>query len=302
MNAMTEQTSLNVSAAGGITGSAVLIDLNISMWVGRKTDRKNQQKIITDSGASSAHAAHVTKKLFVDNPKLEEITRRANACRGYIHEKTLPWMGDLRLLPTSSFLKVIEDLNFLKSEFDAAVTDFLKDYDLQISAQAFKLGALFDKAQYPTKEELLGKFSIAWNVLPLPEAGDFRVDMENELKRNLQEAYEKAMNDRIVSSMKLMWGRLKECLEHLVDRLGTGDNGKNNIFRDSMLENAKELVTMLKDFNLINDPAMEYARQQLLSLIDNVEPDELRKNDAVRADVRENARAILGKFDFGTLE
>lgn len=303
MNAMTEAANLeiNVNAAGGLTASAVLIDLNISVWVGRKSDRKNQQKIIEDNGAASADAAHVTKKLFVDNPKLEEIMRKANAARGYIGDKTLPWMGDLKLLPMSSFLKVIEDLSALRDDFDAAVNDFLSDYDIAITAQAFKLGALFDRTQYPSAEELRTKFSMNWNVLPLPAAGDFRVEAENHLKKELQDAYTKAMNDRVNQSMALMWGRLKECIQHLVDRLGKGDDGKKNIFRDSMLENAKELVNLLKDFNLTNDPQMEQARRELNALIEHVEPDDLRKNDAVRDDVRKNASAILDKFSFGGL-
>lgn len=299
MNAMTEMTNLNV--AGGITGSAVLIDLSISVWVGRKTDKKNTAKIVQDNGAASSDAAHVTKKLFVDNPKLEDIMRKANAARTYIGEKTLPWMGDLRLLPMASFLRVTEDLAALRDEFDKAVACFLTDYDLQISAQAFKLGALFDRAQYPTKEELQGKFAITWNVLPLPEAGDFRVDAEKQLKKELMDAYSKAMDSKIKQSMAIMWGRLKECLDHLVDRLGAREDGKPNIFRDSMLENAKELVNLLKDFNLTGDPEMEKARQQLHALIDSVEPDELRKNDAIRDDVRKNAAAIRDKFNFGAI-
>lgn len=299
MNAMTENTNLNIAAnIGGITASAVLLDLNISVWVGRKTDRKNQKKIVDDAGAKATDAAHVTKKLFVDNPKLEEIMRRATALRSYVADHTLPWMGDLKLLPMSSFLKVMADLETLRDDFDKSVRDFLQDYDIQITAQAFKLGSLFDRAQYPSAEELQGKFSVAWHVMPLPEAGDFRVDAENHLRKELQDAYNKAMQDRIESSMAIMWGRLKECISHLIDRLGTREDGKPNIFRDSMLENAKELVNLLKDFNLANDPAMEQARQQLHALIDSVEPGELRKNDAIRDDVRKNAAAILDKFNF----
>lgn len=301
MNAMTEQIHLNVS--GGLTASAVLLDLDISVWVGRKTDKKNQRKIVDESGAKTSDAAHVTKKLFVDNPKLEEIMRRATATRTYVAERTLPWMGDLKLLPMSRFLQVSEDLARLRDEFNDAVDDFLRDYDLQISAQAFKLGTLFDRTQYPSADELRHKFAITWNVLPLPEAGDFRVDAENTLKREMQEAYNKAMSERIESSMRVMWGRLHECLTHLIDRLGYKEDGKPNIFRDSMLQNAKDLTGLLKDFNLANDPELERARQQLNALLDGVEPDELRKNDLIREDVRKNAADILSKldFDFGGL-
>lgn len=301
MNAinLAEMNKLNVQTnIGGITASAVLIDLNISVWVGRKTDRKNQRKIIDEAGAKANDAAHVTTKLFVGNPKLEEVTRRASAARAYVADRTLPWMGDLKLLPMTQFLQVTQALEALKDDYYAAVNDFLCDYELQITAQAFKLGTLFNRTQYPSEAELRSKFSMSWNVLPLPTSGDFRVDAENALKRELQEAYDKAMQERIEDSMRTMWGRLKECLDHLVDRLGHSDDGKPNVFRDTMLENAKELVNLLKDFNLANDPALEKARVQLHSLIANVDSEELRKNKAVREDVRANAKAILDKFSF----
>jgi hypothetical protein len=132
----------------------------------------------------------------------------------------------------------------------------------------------------------------------LPTSGDFRVDAEQDLRDSLREQYERAMNDRINVSMNTMWGRLKECLEHMVDRLGKDEGGKNKIFRDSMLENAKELVNLLADFNISKDPNMERVRMQLHHLIDNVEPEELREHPAIREDVRRNVEDILSKFKF----
>lgn len=298
MNAIVEKTQLQTAdAIGGLVASAVLVDLNISVWVGRKTDKKNTKKVVEDAGATSNDAAHVTKKLFVGNPKLEEVMRRATAARAYVADRTLPWMGDLKLLPMTQYLTFQDDMEDLKAEFDNAVNDFLKDYDIQVSAMAFKLGALFDRKEYPSAHEIRNKFDMSWSISPLPAAGDFRVEAEAELRKNLQRAYQEQMEKRIQSSMTTMWTRLKETLEHMVDRLGETD-GKPNIFRDSMLENAKELVNLLRDFNLANDPKMEQARKQLMAIIDGVEPDELRKNKDVRADVRANVSDILSKFNF----
>jgi hypothetical protein len=293
MNAMTE-----INAVGGLVASSVLVDLNISVWVGRKIDRGNTRKVVADNHARSSSAALVTKKLFVDNPKLEEINRVANKSRTYVSSVSLPWMGDMKLLPMSRFLDFQETMRALSDEFYTAVKDFLKDYDVQVSAMAFKLGTLFERSEYPTDKELATKFSFGWNISPLPTSGDFRVDAEQDLRDSLREQYERAMNDRINVSMNTMWGRLKECLEHMVDRLGKDEGGKNKIFRDSMLENAKELVNLLADFNISKDPNMERVRMQLHHLIDNVEPEELREHPAIREDVRRNVEDILSKFKF----
>jgi hypothetical protein len=293
MNAMTEP-----SVIGGLTASAVLVDLNVSEWVGRKLDKGNTDKVVKDNNATSKDAARVTKHLFVGNPKLEEVLKRSAKARTYVANNTLPWMGTLKLLPMSKFLQFQEDMGELQAEFHGAVDAFLKDYDIQVAAMAFKLGGLFDRNEYPPAELLRHKFNFAWHVMPLPASGDFRVETEAALRANLRDAYIEATNQRVAESMSAMWARLRECLEHMMDRLGRNKDGKPNIFRDSMLENAKELVNLLKDFNITHDPQMEKARQELCMLIDGVEPDELRKSMPIREEVKANVAAILSKFQF----
>lgn len=283
---------------GGLVSSAILVDLNISTWTGRKTAKDETKKVVQEAGAKASDAAHVTKKLFVGNPLFDEITKQSNRMRTYVLNYTLPWMGDLRLLAIANFEKFQDDMGSMKNDFDAAVEKFCKDYDVQVSAAAFKLGSMFDRNEYPPASAIRSKFRVHWDFSPVPTSGDFRVDAENRLRQEMQEVYERAMQERVESSMRSMWERLHECLTHLADRLGKKEDGKNNIFRDSMLENAKELVNLLEVFNITGDQQLEQARRKLLSAIDGVEPDELRKNDNIRADVKSQVDEILQKFSF----
>lgn len=284
---------------GGLVASSILVDLNISTWTGRKTAKNETKKVVQDAGAKSSDAAHVTKKLFVDNPLFADITSKSNAMRNYVINCTLPWIGDLRLLSIANFEKFQGDMNSMKDAFDEAVDKFCKDYDVQVSAMAFKLGNMFNRAEYPSAANIRHKFNVRWDFSPLPTSGDFRVDAENRLKQEMQAVYERAMEERVRESMKSVWERLHECLTHLADRLGHKEDGKPNIFRDSLLGNAKELVNLLEVFNITQDQQLEAARRKLLAAIDNVEPEELRKNDDIRKDVKSQVDEILNKFDFG---
>lgn len=298
MNAINEQGLAEANVLGGLVASFILVDLTISEWVGRKTDKKNTHKIVADNNAKAKDAAHVTKKLFVENAKLEEIGKAVGAIRTYVDDMTVPWIGKLKLLPMARYMEFQEHMGELEAEFYVRVNAFLTDYDTQIAAMAFTLGSLFNRAEYPTEQEIRGKFSVGWNYLPVPTAGDFRVDAENALRQNLQEAYTKAMNKQVEDTMALMWGRLQECLSHLLDRLGTKEDGKPNIFRDTLIGNAKELVNLLGVMNITNDPQMEMARRQMHALLDGVEPDELRKNKHIRDDVRASVKDLMDKFSF----
>lgn len=280
---------------GGIVSSSVLIDLNISMWTARKTDKGSTKKVIADNGAKANDAALVTKRLFVDNPKLEAIGTAAGAARHYVAENSLPWMGNLKMVPLANLQKFTDDLNEYKSQFDKAVVDFLSDYGLQINAMAFKLGNLFKRDEYPTMMEISPKFAMNWTVMPLP-ATDFRVQAEQQLRDELKERYEQAMQDRLTEAMGTLWERLRECLARMADRLGYREDGKPNIFRDSLVTNALELVELLRVLNVTGDENLERARKSLEKAMLGIDPGTLRDSPEVRESLQKKVQGIMDKF------
>jgi hypothetical protein len=58
------------------------------------------------------------------------------------------------------------------------------------------------------------------------------------------------------------------------------------------------LCDLTKALNVTNDVALETARSQLEQLLVGVTPTDLRKNEAIRQDVKRNVDAILDKFNF----
>jgi hypothetical protein len=176
-----------------------------------------------------------------------------------------------------------------------------------VSAAAFQLGALFDREEYPEPDTIERKFQFSVNFLPVPTAGDFRVDIGEEAKQELIASCNNAYNDRLDLAMKDAWGRLHEQLLRMSDRLSDLDtprelkNGEKvftKVFRDSLVENAVELVDLLKHFNLTNDPSMERARVELSDAIMYHDADDLRNHPESRAVVKSKVDAILNKFNF----
>jgi hypothetical protein len=107
--------------------------------------------------------------------------------------------------------------------------------------------------------------------------------------------------------MKDAWGRLHEQLLRMSDRLADLDtprelkNGEKvftKVFRDSLVENAVELVDLLKHFNLTNDPSMEQARVALNDAINYHDADDLRNHPEARVEVKSKVDEILNKFNF----
>ena len=281
-----------------IASSAMLVELNISTWTARKLDKKVSAEVDLAKGTKTS-AVNVNKNLLAGTGFLDTITKYAANARAWHLSQTLPWSDNgLRLLPVSNFITYKEQLNTLETNFNALVEKFIVAYPNLVSAAAFQLGALFNRDEYPDADKVANKFKFNCNFLPVPTAGDFRVDINEESKQELIASCNNAYQDRLNSAMKDAWSRLHEHLLRMSDRLSDGEEGKNKIFRDSLIENAVELVDLLKHFNLTNDPSMEQARLDLRDAINDHDAQDLRENFVAREAVKSKVDEILGKFSF----
>lgn len=290
----------NVSA---LSRSGLLVTVNISTYSGRKQDKRTQAEVVTAKGSGSARAASVYKHLFSDCPELDAITKFQARARARHYELTLPWSDSgVRLLPAASLLDYKAEMNRYVDAFELLVEKFLDKYDLLVSASAFKLGTLFDRSEYPKREDVARRFSFVLDFAPLPTAGDFRVDVENEALQDLADAYERRMADRLAAAQQDAWSRTYEALSRLKDRLTLNEDGSRKTFHATTVTNAQDLCEALTQLNITQDPALEKARRQLEEALMGVAPETLRKEEGERLVVLEKVSAILDAFDFGETE
>jgi hypothetical protein len=269
------------------TLNACLCELNISTWTARKLDRKASKEVKDNKGAMSDDAARVNKNLMAGMDNLKNITDYVAATRVEFYRMTLPWSDSgQRLIPMMQFFELKRWIDERETEFTNLVANFLIEYPTLISAQAFQLGTLFSRAEYPSVEEITDKFRFNVTFLPLPTSGDFRIDAPREVVSALEQEYVNIMDARVKATNQELWGRLHATLTHMSERLGRDESGKKNVFRDTMLENAVELCDLLKRLNVTNDPDLERARAYIESKLLGVEAKELREEDSIRDEIK----------------
>lgn len=272
-----------------INNSAVIVDLNISVWTGRKMDKKVSEQVDADN-QTKTRAGNYHKKLLAGTTAFDDVHKLVGAIRQWHYANTLPWADNgQRLLPMANFFDYKAQLSAYEQEFNNTVDKFYQEYNTLVSAAAFSLGNLFDPNDYPSIEEIKGKNSFRYVISPVPDSGDFRVDIPEQYRKEL----EAISNERVNAAMKDVWDRLHECLSHMSKKLA---GNEKQIFRDSLVDNVVELCGMLSKLNVTNDPKLEAARQEVEKMLCGVTPNELRKNDDVRKDVKARVDQILGMF------
>jgi hypothetical protein len=137
--------------------------------------------------------------------------------------------------------------------------------------------------------------------MPVPKAGDFRIDVGNDAQRELQDKLSKLADERVEAAMADARERLKAHLDRMMERLKVEEvNGKvvRSRIHDSLVEGGLELCDALKSLNIINDPKLEQARVELAKLLSTVDTDDLRKHNSARAEVRTQVAEISQLFNF----
>lgn len=275
-----------------IGSNAMLIDLNISVWTGRKMDKKVSEEVDASKG-TKARAGNYHKKLMAGSDKLENIQKIVTAVRSWNYQQTLPWSdGCSRLLPMKNFFNYKETLNNFENQFNQAVDEFITEYPQLVSGSAFTLGDLFDRGEYPTADSLKEKFRFKFVFSPVPDAGDFRIEVEDEAKAELEAQYKSYYEQKLADAMADAWTRLHETLTHISERLDYTDENKKK-FWDSTITNATELCSLLSNLNVTNDPKLEDARQKLEKALSGVEPSDVRESEAIRTSVKSKVDDIL---------
>lgn len=269
---------------------ALLVQLNVSQWTARKYDKKATKEVINNHGTTAA-AGRFNKALLPMSDLLENIHKKTTHIRTKYYDNTLPWgMDGTMMLPTSNYLSFMSDFRKEKGEWNSLVQDFIDNYDsLKLDAQRI-LGSLYDHSDYPPVLELRHKFHMDMAVFPVPSS-DFRVSIGSEELTRIQQDVERRVKEAEQAALKDVWQRLFDRVKHMAEKLAD----PKAIFRDSMLENTREICALLPRLNFSDDPNLEAMRQQVeASLIKH--PEALRNDPDLRRDTAAEAKAIMDKM------
>jgi hypothetical protein len=280
-----------------LSSRAMLCALSISMWSARKHDPEASEEIAQRHGAQADAGRY--HKVLLPKEALVAIHKIVSEARQEHYFMTLPWDDNgYRVLPAAAYTDHAEKMRALSNRFTPAVEDLTRQFGHLVQEAKVRLGGLFRPADYPAPDELRSKFSFGTKVMPLPDAGDFRVALGDDEKERIKRQITAAVEASLQVASRELWQRLYEAVSHLAERLQaykvTG-NGVEHPFRDSVVTNLVKLVDILPKLNVTADPELErLAAEVRASLL--VDPQELRKSESARTETATAASAIAKRM------
>lgn len=283
-----------------ITSSAVLVEMNISVWTANKLDKSATEKVVSDNAAVQ-NAAQVRKNLMAGTTLRKDIADYAAGCRLWHNTRTLPWADKgARLLSTSLFMDYKSEANVRRDTFNKMVDTFIQQYPSLVQTANNYLGTLFNPEDYPSVDEVRDKFGFRLVFSPVPESGDFRLQVAEQDLNDLRQQYESNFNDRLAEAMREPWDRLHKLLTGMSEKLTDvdGEDESKKRYHDTLITNAQSLCSLLTHLNVTKDAKLEQARRDLELTMLGADIDAIKESPEVRKGMKDKLDAILKQYEW----
>jgi hypothetical protein len=190
-------------------------------------------------------------------------------------------------------------INSYEQTFQTMCDNFYVEYPRLVQEAQANLGTMYKADDYPPMEDVKLKFGFRRAVKPVPEAGDFRLDVPADDLKELVYVFEQQQQEKLAEAVREPWERLHAELTAISTKLTDvdGDTAKKR-YHDSLISNPLELCALLTKLNITNDPKLEEARKQLELTMLGADIESIKEDSTARQDVKSKVDAILKKFEW----
>lgn len=263
----------------------IIVNLSISQWAGRKFDATATRDV---NEKHNAHHAGRFSKTLLESPEMDAWKKNANIAKRYHYENTQPWEDrGPRLLAIQKYFDYTVAMNNFIKKGEELLVKIIDTYEDAIAIREKELNTLFNASDYPSKEELKRKFSIAYKFTPISDASDLRVDVSKSERKEIKENIKAGMKEKIELAKNDLKFRIHTVVKNIYEKM----KDKDAKFHDSIVGNIENVISLIPAMNFDDDEAINDLVPKLNKLC--VPPAKLRTNLALRAKVQKRAKKIL---------
>jgi len=290
MNAINEHTKFNLPT---LADRAMLVRLTRKLYQPYAFDKVTTLKVELDTGVRKA--GRFNKRLLLDCFELKECNQAFNDVYTYHMLNTAPWLDDgVRVLPAASYFDYSQALRGLIDEAEKQVKRLAERWDIIVADDMSRLGSLACSEDYPT--DIRSCYAAAVKYLPIPQTGDFRVEISDEDRASL----DNAIHEAEANVSKYLLAEMLEPIKRAAEKLATPIGAEGSVFRNSLLTNISDVVARAKRLNVGDD-------EDIRALVGQIEqefcrsfgaaPDMLREDDTMREAAKAKLNEIMGRFE-----
>lgn len=282
-----------------LNDKAMMVRLTISKPATSKRDESAEQ--FTQSSLQDA-GLKVSATLFKEktNP-VRTLLNSANAVYHYHKQHTIPYIDrGPRLLPVAMYETYRDAMRKLIGEVQADLQRVMPEYDLHVQNDiAFRNGSTGQGratvADYPTREQFEASFKMEFSFSPLPSNAHWLFDVAPEDRAALD-----ALEAQTAEMARAdMYGRLREPVRKLLEKLKVPAGTPGAIFRDTAVTNVSDAVDLVRQLAMGDEVILkmcEDVERTVAPVLTN--PDVLRESPVVREAAAARLKEVSDRMGF----
>ena len=265
-------------ATPDIRNALMLVSISMGLPRLRRLDKRATQEVIASQNAQSD--AGRFNKLLLPETVARKLVKVVNDARSRHYVLTLPWTDEgWRALPVKAFEAYAKDIAAYHAHFDEVAQETIDNYEEMRHNDKARLGDMFNADDYPPVAEFASRFAFEVKYRPVPDAADFRVDLQADVVETIR-------GDIMVQMQSAQDIALKDCFERAAKAVGhmadTLMKPPGNRFHDTLVDNVSELVELLPMLNFSGDQRIDDVVEVMRNQLTANKPDALREDIGVR--------------------
>ncbi|HEU4559788.1 MAG TPA: hypothetical protein VFS20_18195 [Longimicrobium sp.] len=280
-------------AQNTLRNRAMIVELHLSMWGGKRLDREATRRMIRHAGAAD-DAGNFVKHL-VPKEALDPVQSAHRAARDRHNDLTLPWGEGSRILAATGWFAYTQAMAEERAKVEKIHRKFCtEDYpELLLSAPERLTGGMYKPADYPSPAAIANRFGFKLVVMPLPHHDDFRLNLGADVETAIRSEIEATIISRQADAQRDLWTRLLATVQHFASTMA--EEGKR--FQKTTVTNLTEIANLAPKLALHPDPVLEEICAEIRAITERCDAESLRASKMVRARAAEEAHAALRRIE-----
>lgn len=280
-----------------LSTDAVKIKVSISGSTWKKQDKNAAQET-----ADKHNAEHDRVETVLTMMRKEDrlpIQQIGSAARVWLKERTGRWDDTgWRFIANANYNKIREGLEEFKAKYSEELDKLCARRDELASAWEAGRGSLGDQFSFPTEDEFRAKYTFDVLSEPIVDANDLRLKhISPAAAAEIAASVKQQQGETIQQALKDIVAKLQSAIEHAHTKLADD----KQIFRDSTIENIREVCELVPMLNVTNDPWIAKVAKEIAEGFAKVEPEAVREDKEERKKVASAAKGMLERLRAGAV-
>lgn len=226
---------------------------------------------------------------------IQPVLALQSAAKALVEASTIdyPEKG-VRLVKVARVAWINDEIGKIREQLESAVSDLADHWD-EIKADAQeRLADLYREDDYPSTPVGCWSIDISFPAIePDKRLMQLHPELYEAEQRRIAAKFDAAVADA-ESAMAAEFGTL---VGNLIDRLGSGDDGKPKMIRESAVGNLRDFAARFRELSIGSNEELDGLVAQVERLVDGVDVKKLRKDVHARDELREAIRSRAEVLD-----